>query len=365
MKKGNDMMNKTIRRIAAVAAAVICLGLVSCGNSGNTDNDLGSSKAGTAAPAVTLPDDGSDSSEDIADDSADNDSSLADGEESDEYTPAMWLVTSPEGETMYMMGSMHALRDECYPLPDYVQQAYEQADVLAVECDISDTTASFSAALKQMEKMYYDDGTTLKDHLSEEQYNEIDSYMKAHGDKLELYDGFQLWYLSQFLSTMALEDAKLDSTKGLDMNLLTMAHEDGKEVYEVESIDFQMDLLVGFSEDIYKVQLSGYSEDNIELLTEQYEQLYTAWRTGDLESLMELNEGGEVEEEYTEEETALIEEYNKQLVTDRNIGMAEKAEQLMADGKNTLYVVGAAHFVGDGGIIDLLTKDGYTCELVK
>lgn len=358
-------MNNSIKKIAAVTAAAICLGLASCGDSGNTESDQSSSKQGTAAPAVTLPDDSSDSPEDSADDPADTDSSSSDAEESDEYTPAMWLVTSPDGDTMYMMGSMHALRDECYPLPDYVQQAYEQADVLAVECDISDVSASFSAALNQMEKMYYDDGTTLKDHLSEEQYNDIDGYMKAHGDKLELYDGFQLWYLSQFLSTMALEDAELDSAKGLDMNLLTMAHDDGKEIYEVESMDFQMELLAGFSEDIYKVQLSGYSEENIELITEQYEQLYVAWRTGDLESLLELNEDGEVNVEYTEEETALIEEYNKQLLTDRNIGMAEKAEQLMADGKNTLYVVGAAHFVGDGGIIDLLTKDGYTCELVK
>lgn len=363
--KGNNMMNKTIKKIAAVTAAVICLGLASCGNSDNTDSDQSSSKAGSAAPAVTLPDDGSDSSEDIAEDSADADSSSSDAEESDEYAPAMWLVTSPEGKTMYMMGSMHALRDECYPLPDYVQQAYEQADVLAVECDISDVSASFSAALNQMEKMYYDDGTTLKDHLSEEQYNDIDSYMKAHGDKLELYDGFQLWYLNQFLGTMALEDAELDSTKGLDMNLLTMAHDDGKEIYEVETLDFQMDLLAGFSEDIYKVQLSGYSEENIELMNEQYEQLYRAWRTGDIDSLLELNEVGEGEEEYTEEELALVEDYNKQLITDRNIGMAEKAEQLMADGKNTFYVVGAMHFVGDGGIIDLLTKDGYTCELVK
>ena len=44
--------------------------------------------------------------------------------------------------------------------------------------------------------------------------------------------------------------------------------------------------------------------------------------------------------------------------------MAAKAEELIDGEKRTFFVVGAAHFVGDGGIIDLLTKDGYTCERV-
>jgi uncharacterized protein YbaP (TraB family) len=29
------------------------------------------------------------------------------------------------------------------------------------------------------------------------------------------------------------------------------------------------------------------------------------------------------------------------------------------------YVVGAAHYAGEGGIIDLLEKDGYTAERVQ
>jgi hypothetical protein len=264
---------------------------------------------------------------------------------------------------MYMMGSMHALRDECYPLPDYVTEAYEQADVLAVECDITDLTASFTAGLKQMENMNYSDGTTLHDHLTEEQYANIESYMSAHGDKLSLYDEYQLWYLSQVLESMAMEDAELDSSKGFDVHMLNAAHDDGKEIYEVESIDFQMDLLVGISEDIYRVLLEAYSEENMEEITEQYEMLYEAWRTGDSSKIEELN--ASEEDELTSEEKALYEEYNQTLLYDRNIGMAEKAEELMSDGKNVFYVVGASHFVGDGGIIDLLTKDGYTCETVK
>lgn len=41
---------------------------------------------------------------------------------------------------MVMLGSFHALKDECYPLPEAVTNAYNNADILAVECDITSTS---------------------------------------------------------------------------------------------------------------------------------------------------------------------------------------------------------------------------------
>lgn len=59
------------------------------------------------------------------------------------------------------------------------------------------------------------------------------------------------------------------------------------------------------------------------------------------------------------------EDYNNQMLYDRNKNMAKAAEDLMSQGKNVFYVVGAAHYAGEGGIIDLLEKDGYTAERVQ
>ena len=161
---------------------------------------------------------------------------------------------------------------------------------------------------------------------------------------------------------MAVEDAQLKSSKGLDMNLLQWAHDDGKEIYEVESITFQMDLLANFSEDIYKIMLSSYSADSQKELTQSYEDLYQAWRTGDTEAILALSDGET--EQLDKDQQAAMDDYNDQMLYSRNKGMAAKAEELIDGEKRTFFVVGAAHFVGDGGIIDLLTKDGYTCERV-
>ena len=50
------------------------------------------------------------------------------------------------------------------------------------------------------------------------------------------------------------------------------------------------------------------------------------------------------------------------------MGQAEQirkaVKDLLAEGRNVFYMVGAAHYVGDKGIVALLKSDGYTVERV-
>ncbi len=352
-------------KISAFLLALI-MTIASVGCSSDADSsDSGKTQSSTESASesvekVTLPPAQSPAQTEDSETSSEDEPS--DGEDSSELTPAMWLATSPDGDTMYMMGSMHALKDECYPLPDYVTDAYEQADILAVECDISDISATFSASVELMDKMYYSDGTTLKDHISEEAYNNVDSYLEAHGEDISYYENMQPWYLSSVVENYAVADADLESGKGLDITLLQSAHDDGKEIYEVESISFQMQLLADFSDDLYDIMLSEYSAENMDELNDELEKSYIGWKTGDVDT---FEESPEDYEGYTEEQLEIIDDYNKQMLYDRNIGMAQKVKELMERDEKTLFVVGAAHFVGEGGIIDLLEDEGYTFELVN
>ncbi len=347
---------KTAALIAALITAVSVCGCSNDKDGSKAQSSSVSSEKTESVEQVTLP-----PAESAPEDSADDTSSVSDGEEKQEVTPAMWQATAPDGDTMYMIGSMHALKEECYPLPDYIMDAYEQADILAVECDIADISATFSAGVKQMNNMYYDDGTTLIDHISEETYNNLDSYLEKHGEDISLYDQMKPWFVSSMVESYAVADAGLDSTKGLDMSLLQMAHEEEKEIYQVESLDFQMDLLMNFSDEIYDLMLSEYSADNIDEINTAYEGSYEAWKTGDTDALEEADDTSEM----TEEQKKIFNEYNQQLLYDRNVGMAEKVKELFERDENTLFVVGAAHFVGEGGIIDLLEDEGYSFELVS
>ena len=338
--------------IALLTAALLC----GCSASDDLGSDS-SSQTQTAAPAVTLP---SDSHESEADSSSQTNESEADAAE---ITPAMWLVTSPDGDTMYMMGSMHALKEECYPLPDYVTDAYESADILAVECDIADSSKSVSAALKYTDKLTYPSGETIADHISSKAYDGISSYLAYMGDDISNYEIYQTWYLSSLLESIALSDSGLDSSLGFDMQLLTMAHKDDKEIYEVESMELQYEMLIGFSDEIYDLTFLSYSEESADEIKQEYIDLYEAWKSGDTDAVEELNTADL--SEMSDEQVEIYEEYNQKLLYDRNEAMALTAQELFSEDEQVLFVVGEAHFLGDGGILDLLEEDGYEVERVQ
>jgi len=90
--------------------------------------------------------------------------------------------------------------------------------------------------------------------------------------------------------------------------------------------------------------------------------LYNTWATGDIEGYAEVeaSSDGEIPEEIK----ADYELYNKMLLDDRNIGMADAAEEYIKNGDNIFYMVGFAHFCGDGSVIDLLEERGYTVERI-
>lgn len=53
------------------------------------------------------------------------------------------------------------------------------------------------------------------------------------------------------------------------------------------------------------------------------------------------------------------------MYSDRNIKMANNIEQFLNENKEVFMIVGAAHVLGEGGIVDLLQNKNYKIELVK
>jgi uncharacterized protein YbaP (TraB family) len=81
-----------------------------------------------------------------------------------------------------------------------------------------------------------------------------------------------------------------------------------------------------------------------------------------MEEVEKLEEDAEeLPEDLKDDEEA----YNKIMLTDRNHGMAEKASEYLKEGKNCLFMVGAAHYGGEEGVDNLLEDMGYTVEKIE
>jgi len=281
------------------------------------------------------------------------------GEDSelDQGTVFMWEVRAREGEgKLYLLGSIHAGSDDMYPLNPIITEAFENSDILAIECDAT-TILQRPDYLKLMEKLMYTDGSTLKDHLPRDLFEKTGAFLGKRGLPIEFFSLYKPIFLAQNITNLLLEEWGYSPDKGIDVYFINLAKERGMEILEIESVEFQLDMLGGFSEEIQVMELRRFLEES-EASRSMVEDMFRYWTEGDVkafEELMTLEDGS-----LSPEEEELYREYEKIMFDDRNLHMADKAEEYLEYGKTVFYIVGAGHMVGETGIVRLLRDRGYT-----
>ena len=96
------------------------------------------------------------------------------------------------------------------------------------------------------------------------------------------------------------------------------------------------------------------------------DELYNAWLAGSYEGLLEVLEAEDQEtEELSEAQKALLEDYNDKMLTQRNLGMRDKALEWLNAGDKVFFAVGAAHLLDENGLVELLRAAGCTVEQVE
>ena len=279
--------------------------------------------------------------------------------ENEKITPAVWKVTDKNGNYIYMMGSIHAADDAVNNMPDYFENAFKECTALAVEADVTNVTSDISQAVDMAQKMMYTDGTTIKDHISAETYQKAVQLLTDNDMYTSLYDYYMPFAWTSLIDNIVINKSGLDVNKGVDSVLTKRAKKENKKILEIESVEFQLNLFKDFSDETQELMLKSYTEDGvIEKQTKALDELYDKWKKGTITSKDvsdDVDENG-----MTDKEKQLIDEYNKKMVDDRNKNMADKAEEYMQGSETVMFVVGAAHFQGEKGILQLMKDKGCT-----
>jgi uncharacterized protein YbaP (TraB family) len=262
----------------------------------------------------------------------------------------LWEVEN-DGNTVYLVGSMHIADDSFYPLRKELEEAFAEADYLGVEIDLSKSLDE-DKQKQIMDMGMYQDGSSLKDHVSGETYAKLGDLLKQNGMQPNAFDAFKPWVVEITLSTLKSTKAGYEAAAGVDLYFIQKAIERSMPVVELETYESQLSLFNGLSKELQEKNLNT-ALDNFNMLDESTNQMAEMWKAGDDKHLLELTNS-----------LAEDEEYNKALLVDRNIGMADKIDGYLKSGKNEEYfiVVGAAHFLGEHGIVKLLEDKGYTVE---
>ena len=351
-------MNKKIMAVCCAAIIAIC-SLGACGNSSVDDSSKSENAADSLGETSLSENEDASGAEKTTTDGQTDDTQTSDSEE---ITPAMWKATGKDGATVTFIGSMHALYETDYPLSATIEGAFNDADILAVEADIS-KGESIELQSQILANMYFDDPTDeLKNHISDDAYSALEGYFTDYSLDLENYSNMRPWAVYNIAGSLPAEGSGLSSDVGLDSHFLSEANESGKEIYEVESVEFQINMMMDISDEIYDVIFKDMKNSTKDEQVETMIQIHDAWAAGDTDTSERLSD---TSEGLDEKDTQLIDDFNNIMLYDRNKVMVESAENFLNGDKNVFFVVGSAHYLGDKGIIALLEKDGYTVERIE
>lgn len=337
---------------ALLLCLVLCFTVTACRSNISDISDSGSSFSDTVAEI-----DAKDNEKDGSDVSSSDESPSA-------IAPLLYKVSDNNGNFIWLFGSIHAGEEYFYPLPDYVTEAFNSSDCLAVEFDIVAFEKDMSAQIKALQALVYTDGTTIRDHISSETYDKAVKILEEHDIYNESLDYFPPSLWSSFIDNATHEKIGINYDLGIDVHMINLAYEQEKKVLNVESAKLQYGMLADFSAELQELLLeTSIEEYDSDELSESFDMLLQTWAGGDEEELDQLiNEEPELD---TDEEKSLYEEYNKAMIVDRNSGMTKYAEQALLSGDEVFICVGAAHVVGEGAIAQQLANLGYKVEIVR
>lgn len=353
--------------VSFLLTLIICVSLVSCNEKENSSSaeTLSSATTSEAVSEANGDVNSFENSETVSEEASEESS-----EEEQASTPALFKVSDENGNYAWLFGSIHIGDDRFYPLPEYVESAFEEADALAVEFDVIAFQNNYMEMINAMSLMVYQDGSIISENIDPEIYQDAVKILAENGVYSAEYEYYIPSFWSDLISEIIYDKLKVDLNNGVDKTLLRKAKKALKPIYDVESAEIQFGMMANYSDELQEYLLKSAIEDYNEFVTDETEfineldKMCDAWASGNIDAIREiLNE--EPEEFESDEEKLLYEEYNKAMMTDRDKHMVEYTKDVIASGETVFICVGAAHVLGETGMIYQLEQAGYTVEQVK
>jgi uncharacterized protein YbaP (TraB family) len=261
----------------------------------------------------------------------------------------LWKVSEGD-KSIFLLGSIHYLRKENYPLNQAILDAFDASDRLVLEIDLQNTPAGAAQRLT-LEKAVYRDGSNLAQNVSQETYQLASKRAAELGIDMQVVQPMKPWFVAITMLAVKLQRMGLDPKLGVDHHLAERAKRDGKPTSGLETLEFQLGIFDQLSKREQELMLRETAGE-LERIDKNVKDIVDSWLKGDGERLAALLLAG----------MRQYPELQQKLVIERNRRWLDQIAKLVEQGNNAMVVVGAAHLVGQEGIVDMLKARGFSVE---
>src|SRR5687768_11720311 len=259
----------------------------------------------------------------------------------------LWKVEDSKGASAYLLGSLHVLTADAYPLPAAIDRAFAESKTLVEEVDL-DEMSDPMMMMAALSKAMLTGGQTLDQVISADTYAEVTKRAEAYGMPMMALQRMKPWLVAVTLMAPTLQSAGFKPELGIDRHFFDRAKEKGLKRQALETLAYQLDRFDQMPMKLQEELLKATIED-LDTQVAGVKDMVRAWSTGDLATIEKLTL------------TAFLEspELYQRLLLERNQNWVPHVERCLSEKAGCFVVVGAAHLVGKDGLPTLLARKGY------
>jgi hypothetical protein len=257
-----------------------------------------------------------------------------------------WKVSKGTG-IVYLVGSVHMLTSDFYPLAASLEAGFKDSDLLVEEANLAEMLSP-NTQFSMLSRGMLPAGQTLDKVISPATLALLNKHTSALGMPAEALKQFKPWMLAMTIEAMEWQKAGFDAELGLDKHFFDRAQVDNKTIQGLETTDFQISLFDGMTMD-QQDRFLAETLKGVATETASVGKLAASWKAGDVAGIERL-----VLADVKSDPVV----YDRLLVA-RNRAWLPKIEALFSRPKHAFVVVGAAHLVGPDGLVAMLKAKGY------
>lgn len=254
----------------------------------------------------------------------------------------------------YILGTHHGCPfNYCDSIPG-LMKAFDKVDNIIGEINMIEFSEMSPERMQKMQAMMMMPAdTSLLSLFNEEKTAKVNAWLKDEmGASLEMLSVMKPMTIMVTVQNKEIMEVipEIATMTSIDKYMQTLGQRKGKTIGELETADYQMELLYGNSLEEQAdalLEMIDYG-DSKGLL----QQLTNAYKSQNLDTLWKV---------FQEQMTGY--EYDA-IVKVRNLNWEKQMRELLPK-QSTLFVVGAGHLPGEYGMINLLREAGYKVKPVK
>ena len=195
----------------------------------------------------------------------------------------LWKVEGPGGAVAYLLGSLHVLTPEFYPLSAEINKAFAGSKTLVEEVDFDEMNDP-AQMMSVLGKAMLTDGRTLEQLVAPATFAEVSTRAEKAGLPMVALQRMKPWLVAITLMEPTLQAAGFKAELGVDKHFFDRAKATGLKRQALETLAYQLDRFDQLSPKLQEEMLVSGMKD-LDTQVGNVKEMAQQWAAGDVKAL--------------------------------------------------------------------------------